>query len=228
MLAGKAGLAHHVLEGDVGGAGHRGIERATGRTVGITGGFEQHREIGALHHLVLVALVEHGETRRHIRLKRELLQQPCAERVDGLHLEAARRLQRAGEQLAGAHSQFRIDMRNAGVADRGSQRLVVERDPVAERGKYPLRHIGRGCLGKSDAENLFRRHIAEQQPDHPLHQHMGLARAGIGRDERGSRGIRGARLGGADGIRDVARRGYHSSIPRPPAADHSLMRARSS
>ena len=36
------------------------------------------------------------------------------------------------------------------------------------------------------------------------------------------------RLRGADRIGNGAGGFYHSSIPRPPAADHSLMRARSS
>ena len=37
-----------------------------------------------------------------------------------------------------------------------------------------------------------------------------------------------ARLRGANGVGDDARSLHHSSIPSPPAADHSLMRARSS
>ena len=110
MVAAETGLAHHFLEGDVGGARHRQDERPAGRAVGIAGGVEQHLEIGALHHFVLVALVEHGKTRRHIGLERELLQQPGAQRVDGLHLQTARRLQRAGEQLAGGHSQPGVGM----------------------------------------------------------------------------------------------------------------------
>ena len=100
MIAAEAGLAHHVLEGDVGGARHRGHQRAPGRALGIARGLEQHREIGALHHLGLVAVVEHGEARRHVGLERKLLQQPGAQRVDGLHLQPARRLQRAGEQFS--------------------------------------------------------------------------------------------------------------------------------
>ena len=105
MIAAQTGLAHHVLEGDVGGAGHRDVERAAGGAVGIARGIQQHREIGALHHLGLVALVEHRKARRHIGLERKLLQQPGAQRVDGLHLQPARRFQRAGEQFARAHPQ---------------------------------------------------------------------------------------------------------------------------
>ena len=148
--------------------------------------------------------------------------------MDGLHLQATRRFQRAGEQLTGAHPKFWAGVRYSSIADRGIQRIVIEGDPVAEGRKHPLRHVGGGSLGEGDAENFLRRHAAEQKSDHPLHQHMRLARTGVGRDERGRRGIRCACLRGAHGLRDGTRRRYHSSIPSPPAADHSLMRARSS
>ena len=46
-----------------------------------------------------LVLVEDGEARRHAGLQRKALQQPLAEGVDGLHLEAARRLDGDGEQL---------------------------------------------------------------------------------------------------------------------------------
>ena len=39
---------------------------------------QQHGEIGALHHLVLVAVVEHGKARWHVGLERKLLQQAGA------------------------------------------------------------------------------------------------------------------------------------------------------
>ena len=97
---------------------------------------------------------------------------------------------------------FAVGMRNAGFADRGIQRGVIERHPMAERRKHPLRHVGGGGLGEGDAEDFFRRHVAEQQPDHALHQHMGLAGAGIGRNEGGRRRIGRARLRGANGGRE--------------------------
>ena len=104
MVAAQAGLAHHVLEGDVGGARHGDIERAACGAFGVSRGLKQHLEIGALHHLVLVAFVEHRKSRRHIGLERKLLQQPRAERMDGLHFQAARRFQRAGEQFSRRHA----------------------------------------------------------------------------------------------------------------------------
>ncbi len=103
VIAAQARLAHHILEGDVGGTGHRDLERTPHCAVGIAGCLEQHRKIGALHHLVLVALVEHRKARRDIGLERKLLQQPGAQRVDGLYFQSARRFQRAGEQFSGRH-----------------------------------------------------------------------------------------------------------------------------
>ncbi len=228
VIAAEAGLAHDVLEGDVGGARHRRHQRAARRAIGIARRLEENPEIGALHHLVLVAVVEHGKPRRHIGLERELLQQPRAQRVDGLHLQPARRLQRAGKQFARRFAQARAGIGNAGITDRRIQRVVIERHPMAQRGEHPFRHVGGGSFCKRDAEDLFRRHVGEQQPDHPLHQHMGLARACVGRNEGGSRRIGGTRLGGANGVGNDAGSLHHSSIPNPPAADHSLIRARSS
>ena len=162
MLAGKASLAHHVLEGDVGGARHRGRQRSPRRTLGIAGGRQQHREVGALHHLGLVAVVEHGEARRHVGLERKLLQQPGAQRVDGLHLEPAGCVQRAGEQLARRHPQSRVGIGDAGLADCGVKRGIVEGDPVAKRREHPLRHVGGGGLGEGNAQDLFRRDALER------------------------------------------------------------------
>ncbi len=228
VVAAEAGLAHHVLEGDVGGARHRDLERLSGRAPGIARRFEQHLEIGALHHLGLVTVVENRKTRRHVGLERKLLQQPRAERVNGLHLQAARRFQRACKQFARGLAQACGRMRDADVPDRGIEACIVQRDPVAERREHPLRHVGGGGLGEGDAEDFLRRHAGKQQADHALHQHMGLAGAGIGRHEGRSCGVRRALLRVAHRAGNWTRRLHHSSSPRPPAADHSLMRARSS
>ncbi len=228
MIAAQARLAHDILEGDVGRARHRGRERPPGRAVGIARGREQHREIGALHHLGLVAVVEHGEARRHVGLERKLLQQPGAQRVNGLDLQPARRLQRTGEQLARRGPQPDIGRGDSHLADRGVERGVIERDPVSERGEHPLRHVGGGRLGEGDAEDLLRRDALQQQPDHALDQDMRLAGPGIGRDESGRRRVRGAGLRRANFWWNGPGCLHHSSNPNPPAADHSLIRARSS
>ena len=59
---------------------------------------QQHIERQLIEQLRGRGLVEHLETRRDIGLERELVQQPRAEGVDGLHLQPARRLERRGEQ----------------------------------------------------------------------------------------------------------------------------------
>ena len=112
------------------------------------------------------------------------MQQLCAERVDGLHFQAARRFQRAREQSPrqGARRGTGIDVR-AG-ADRVVERFVVERCPFAERVEHAFRHVG-GCgLGECDAEDFFRLDAFEQQIDDALCQHMGLARTGVGSHPR--------------------------------------------
>ena len=189
---------------------------------------EQHREVGALHHLGLVAVVEHGEARRHIGLERKLLQQPGAQRVDGLHLQPARRLQRGGEQFAGAHAQRASTraMPASRIAASSASSSSVTQWPRVENTRSAM--LAAAALVKVMQRIFSGGTLSSKQPDHPLHQHMGLARAGIGRDEGRRRRVGRARLRGADGRRNGARRGHHSSIPRPPAADHSLMRARSS
>ena len=123
---------------------------------------------------------------------------------------------------------FARRMRDAGFADRRVQRVIIERHPVAQRREHPLGHVGGGGLGEGDAENFFRRHAVEQQPDHALHQHMRLARAGIGRHEGGGGRIRRARLCGTDGGRNGRGTFTIPPVASPPAADHSLIRARSS
>jgi len=184
MIAAQAGLAHHVLEGDVGGVRHRGLKRAAQHAVGRARSFQKYLEVGALHHVGLVAIVEHGETRRHIGLERKLLQKPGAQCVDGLHFQPARRFQRPRKQFAGGLAQLCVGSGNAGVADRRIQLRIVERHPVTERGEHALGHVGGSRLGEGDAEDLFRRHTGKEQADHSLHQHVSLAGARIRRDER--------------------------------------------
>ena len=226
MIAAEAGLAHDILESNVGCVRHRGQQRAPDRAVGRPRGIEHHGEAGALHHLGLVAVVEHGEASRYVGFEGKLLQQAGAQRVDGLNLQPARCFQRRGKQFACRFAQRHGRVRDAGVADRGIERVVVERDPVAERREHALGHVGGGRLGEGEAQDLFRRHAGEQQTDHALHQHMGLAGAGVGRHERGCRGIGCAGLRVTDGRRNGARSLHHSSSATPPAADHSLTRAR--
>ena len=69
-------------------------------------------------------------------------------------------------------------------ADHVVERRIVERGPCGERVEHALGHIGGGGLGEGDAEDFLRLDALEQEIDHALRQHMGLARAGIGGDPR--------------------------------------------
>ena len=75
------------------------------------------------------------------------------------------------------------------VAQRRAQRGVVEHRPAAERLEQPVLHLGRRRLGVGEAEDLLRLGAGQQQPRHPVGQHPGLARAGIGRDPARRAGV---------------------------------------
>ena len=63
-----------------------------------------------------------------------------------------------------------------------------------ERVEHAVRHVGGGGLGEGEAEDFRRVDAVEQQADHALRQHMGLARAGIGRRPRPRRRDRTAAM----------------------------------
>ena len=201
MVAAEAGLAHHVLEGDVGGARHRGLERAAGRRC-------RDRAAASSSTPRLARSIISFWSRSSSTAKRAGTLASngncCSSRVHSAWMVCT--FSPPGVSSAQANNSrarmrsFAVGWRDAGVADRCVERVVVERDPVAERGEHPLRHVGGGGLGEGDAEDLLRRHAVEQQPDHALHQHMGLAGAGIGGDEGRSRRVGRARLRGADGV----------------------------
>ncbi len=223
------GLAHHVTKRLVGRGGHGDGERAGERAVRRGGAVEQHAERQPLEQLRLLGVVEHAEAGGDVGLERELVQEQGAEGVDGLHLETARRFERAGEQPARQRAPRRrrraVGMLGNGVVERG----VVERGPGRQAVEHLLCHIGRGRLGEGDAENFFRRDAFEQKVDHALRQHISLAGAGIGGDPGRHSGIGGFALPLPHLARDGVRRSHSppqmSSIS-PPVADHSLTRAR--
>ena len=155
---------------------------------------QQHVERQPVEQFGGLRLVEHGEARRDIGLERKLMQQPRAEGVDGLHLQAARRLQRRGKQPPRAGAVLR---RSPSLPVESLifcvERVVGQRAPVGERAEHAVGHVGGGGLGEGDAEDLRRIDAAQQQIDDALRQHMRLAGAGIGRDEG-----RRVRIGGLD------------------------------
>ncbi len=102
LVALADGLADDILEGLVGGDDDRLRQRPAERALRIGGGFLQSFERQAIEGFRRRRVVEHAEARGDIGFERKLVQQSCAKGVDGLHLQAARRLQRRGEQAARA------------------------------------------------------------------------------------------------------------------------------
>ena len=129
------------------------------------------------------AVIQGRETRRRAGLQRKTAQQAFAEGVDGLDLQTTRRLQRPGKQAAHLVqlSGRRIAARH--LAEIGLQGLRLHHRPGAEAGEETVLHLRRSRLGIGHAENLFRRHILEQEIDHAVHQDPCLAGAGIGLNE---------------------------------------------
>ena len=173
-------------------------------------------------------LVEDGKTRGDIGLERELVQQPRAEGVDGLHLQPARCLERRGKQPPRPRAFSGARCSACAEPDLLVQRGIVESGPRRQSLENLVRHVGGRGLGEGDAENLGRIDAAQQQIDHALRQHIGLARAGIGRDEGGDFRVGGVDLDAAHMIGDGAggAHGKGRSSSTPPASDHSFTRAR--
>ena len=185
--------------------------------------------LGRRHQLAGAQFVRHGETRRHVGLEREKVQQPLAEGVDRLDLQPAGRLHRTGEETARGDQVGRRRRRRAGRDDGGAQLAILPHRPVGEIAEHAGRHLRRRRLGEGEAEDLGRRRAGEQQPDHALRQHVGLARAGVGGhpDRRG--GVGCAHLALAQMVGHEQDRGdgfVHGAPSSSPASDHSRTRAR--
>jgi hypothetical protein len=188
----------------------------------------RHDVFGGLHqHLVGLALVQHRKARRHVGLEGHEVQEPLAEGVDGIDLEPARRLHRAGEQGAGephlpAGRPLAFELREF-----PDEALLVEGHPAAQAFEHADRHVGGGRLGEGEAQDAAGQGARQQQAHHPVGEHLGLARARIGRHPG-----RGARIGGAalrlPGVIGDDEIVAHSAPSPPPALarDHSFTRAR--
>ena len=72
---------------------------------------------------------------------------------------------------------------------------------AASRSRDAAAHLGRRRLGVGEAEDLLGRHAAQQQPQHARSQHIGLARAGIGRHPHRTRRVGRAPLARGDRAR---------------------------
>ena len=95
------GLGEHLVELILGGERDGQTDSATEAAVRFGIGCDQRIIDSVAEQARGGGIVEDREARRHVGLEREALQEAFAERVDGLHLEAARRLDRPSEQLAG-------------------------------------------------------------------------------------------------------------------------------
>ena len=121
-------VGQQIIEAALGGVGDGPLEGIAERRAGgrpgslgqdLVGGLGQQRVAGVI--------VEDLEAGRHAGLQGEALQQPLAEGVDGLHLEAARRLDHQREQLARAFHLLR--RRERGRAAPAGPRQAPRRRP---------------------------------------------------------------------------------------------------
>ena len=221
-------IAQSILENEIAAERNDRRQLAAGRALGLVRRLQQHVAANLLQQLLLLRFLKHAEMRGHICLERKLLQQPGAESVDGLHLQSTGGLQRRGKKLPRRLPQPRGDPPRPGIRYRLIQRFIVKRGPVTERFENAVRHIGGRGLGEGETEDFLGLRTLQQEPDHALREHMGLAGACIGRHPGGRAWIGGIMLLGDQRGRDDAF--VHSislsSSARPPDNDHSRTRAK--
>ena len=188
-------------------------KRAAAGAVGAGGGCKQNLHADVFQHLLLLRFFQDLEARRDVGFERKLLQEPRAEGVDGLHLQAAGCLQRLGEQLARPRASFGVDLPDAGQADFGVELFVVERGPARQPLEHAVRHVGGGRLGIGEAEDFRGVSAFQQQANHALRQHEGLAGACIGRHPGGHGGIGRLDLPRRDRVGNLAGRTHRRAPP---------------
>ena len=174
---------------------------------------------GLVHQLGRGAVVDGLEMRGDPGLEREAAQERLAEAVDGHDVEAAGKVEHAGEEAAGVLE---------GAGGRGLAQQVQEvvtqaglvalHGPAGEPALDPDRHLGGGGLGEGEAQDRFGGGTGEEEAQHAVGEDAGLAGAGIGRDPDRAGGVGGAALGRGGGVGDA-----HGVVP---ASRHSAMRAR--
>ena len=152
------------------------------------------------------------------RLHGEQLQHALAEGMNSLDLEAARRFQRAGEELAGALQQVGCRIGQIELLQLGPQGRIIECDPLAQALEQAVGHFGRRCLGEGKAHDAGRLAATQHEAYHAVDQNMGLAGSGIGIDPHG-----GGRIGSLE-LRDAG--GDVEAHMLPPDSAHSWKRER--
>ena len=170
-------------------------------------------------------LVEDGEARRHVGFQREALQQALAERVDGLHLEPARRLDGGREQGARALDLRRRRLAGGELGEDVCELCLVHGHPLRQRVVDALRHLGRSGLGVGKGEDALGYGAGQHKAQRAQREHVRLAGAGVGAHPSGCRRICRVALGlvGAFEVGSVRR---HGSTSSSSATAHSATRAR--
>ena len=169
------------------------------------------------------AVLHLGELWRHPGFERKAPQQARTKRVDGLNAQAAGGLDGAGKERARLPQPLgRQRAVKAELAQFGDELVVVEHRPGAESLEQPVLHLGGGGLGVGQAQDMLGQHLVEQQPRHPVGQHAGFARTGVGGEPCGGIRARGFDLLFAGLV------AAHSSISRSAASitSHSPKRER--
>ena len=139
-----------------------------------------------------------------------------AEGVNGQDLQAARRLERLGEQTPRLLQFFRTAEVGADVCDFLRQLGIRQHRPLAKLTEQAVLHLRRCGLGEGEAQDFRGLGIGQQQARHAIGERVRLAGAGVG----GHPG-RLARIGG--GNRRIR---AHSSASSQPPSDHSRTRLR--
>jgi hypothetical protein len=142
-----------------------------------------------------IGILDDSELRGEPGFQRKRAQQGLAEGVDGADAHAAGMVQHPAEQIAGGIEVAPVRRpAEQGREPRRQRRLRLHR-PAAEVAGQARRHLRRRRLGEGQAQDGARpRARRQQQPQHAIGQHLGLARPGRGADPGGGERIRGPAL----------------------------------
>jgi len=113
-------------------------------------------------------IVEHPERGWDVRFQRKARKEILAERMNGLYLEAARRLKCFRKQAPRFLQALCIAWRCADVGNALRQIRIVRHRPLAELLEQPPSHLC--CCGfcVGEAENMLGLCLCEQQPCHAI------------------------------------------------------------
>ncbi len=217
----------HLANVIAGGEGHHRCQRPAERAVAIVGGAGERRVERGTPQACLLVLVEHRKMRGHSRFEREALQQPLAEAVDGVDLEAAFGFESAREQTPRQAQHLLVWRPPRELFQFLGELPALVRRPCGERLQEAVLHLGRRGLGVGQAQDRFRREAFKQEPQHALDEDRGLAGARARRHPGRSARVGGARLVGV-GLGRKGRVAAHPNSSSASCVSHSLMRARCS